>query len=171
MNNTVNNNPDFSNFPLPEFYVSDEVTRNRIALFLKNKKGILSDGITTRILNCKGETQSVWYSRDYIQTILNEIDFYEGDGVRIYFGEYDENEPSSPDVHPGQISLLMVPTRKIEGISAHQDIVLEKEPGFSARQEARERLRQNGLSGKELGFNVAAPYPPYGINDEFEYPV
>ncbi len=55
----------------------------------------------------KEDTKSIWYSKEHIEILLEEIRVWKADGLRIYLGEYEEAA-----IAPGQLCLLMVLTRK-----------------------------------------------------------
>jgi hypothetical protein len=147
--------------PLPDFFIGKSLMNQRIQRYRDGKYELLCDDMEERGFH-QGETVSVWYERAYIKTLLDEIDRIGGDGLRIYFGEY-EAEPDKPQ---GQLCLLMVPTRtKGDGVT-HADVLLEEETDFMARYNAREALGQAGR-----GFNIAAPNPPVHVGMEFRFPI
>lgn len=142
--------------PLPFFYVGKTLTTTRIANY-GTKHAIL----TTQL--GKPDTKSVWYSRDHISQLLDEIDHAEGDGVRFFFGAYeDEHEDFG-----GQTCLLMVVTKeKIEGeIAGHENVALEDEPDFGDRS-IRLRDSEANSGGRKKDFNHGSPCPP--LCDGFE---
>lgn len=146
--------------PLAKFFVGREVMNERIKRYLSGKHQLLSDNITAREIANVGETKSVWYDKEYLNTLMQEIEDYGGDGLRIYFGEYENI--NSPTVCPGQLCLLIVPTRLNETTGKHTDLILEEESDFDARLALRDE--------EEMGFNIAAPNPPIHINQECYFP-
>ena len=56
----------------------------------------------------KGQTRSVWFSKDNFIQILNMITEFEGDGMDIYLGKYPAD--ASPVNYQNRITLVFVPT-------------------------------------------------------------
>lgn len=154
--------------PLPEIFVGREVINSRIKLYLQNKHPLLSQALTQNGVS-REDTKSIWYSRDYIETIMNEMNIMNADGLRMYFGAYG-NEEGRPE---GQLCILMVLTRA--NGSGHKDIILENEPQFEIRKNmATARSRSNGSSNHEdelpREYNYGAPCPPICLTDDQGFP-
>ncbi|SIS96446.1 hypothetical protein SAMN05421788_102362 [Filimonas lacunae] len=126
--------------PLPFFFVGKTVTTQRINRFLQTKHVALSEQLG------KPDTKSVWYSREHVSKLLDEIDRAGADGLRIYFGTYGEEE-----VYPGQTCLLMVMTKYDQEKCRRSDITIEDSCDFQARSID---------SSKPRDFNVGSPCPP-----------
>lgn len=126
--------------PLPFFFVGKTLTNQRISNFLATKHAILSEGLG------KTDTKSVWYTRDHIAQLLEEMNRSGADGLRVYFGAYGENETYS-----GQLCLLMVMTEPKGQTGGHKDITIEDAADFQARSIDENRTRD---------FNVGSPCPP-----------
>lgn len=146
--------------PLPEIFIGTEKVNQRINLYMQNKRPLLnhalSEGGTAR-----EDTKSIWYSKEHLETLLNEINIMEGDGIRIYFGAYESNN----DIAPDQLCLLMMVTRPGEAVGSHKDIIYENEPGFTNRKEATTRSKAYygghlNTEGRPKPFNYGAPCPP-----------
>jgi hypothetical protein len=134
--------------PLPWFFIGEKLTTDRIELFRENKHNLLSQSLG------KQDTLSIWYSREHIAMLLDEIDHAGGDGLRVYLGMY-ENSHSS---FPGQLCLLMATTRAVQigDRIIHEKVDLEKESDFSQRSTLPKDLN---LSDKR-DFNFGSPCPP-----------
>ena len=90
--------------PLPWFFIGEKLTNDRIELFMNNKNNLLSQSLG------KQDTYSVWYTREHIAMLLDEIDHAGGDGLRVFFGMYEKDHPN----FPGQTCLLMAVTRAVQ---------------------------------------------------------
>lgn len=89
--------------PLPEIFIgSDEVAR-RVDNYISNKYPILQTAQKLKGQE-KNETKSIWYSKEQVETWLNEMNLINATGMRAYFGAYGDNE----GVAPGQLCLNVV---------------------------------------------------------------
>lgn len=134
--------------PLPFFFVGKAITNERILRFKNTKHKLLSDAIG------KTDTKAVWYTKEHISHLLEEMNKVDADGLRIYFGSYGEKEQFG-----GQLCLLMVMT-KAEG-NSHKDITIEDSNDFKARSIDDMQSRD---------FNVGSPCPPICDDDGMEFP-
>jgi hypothetical protein len=132
--------------PLPFFFVGKDVTNERINKFLTTKYDLLSDAIG------KPDTRSIWYSKEHVEGWLSEINLANADGLRIYFGSYEETHPS----YPKQTCLLMVLTREDSQPGVHGDISIEDEPDFALRSQTERSI----VDFTERDYNVGSPCPP-----------
>jgi hypothetical protein len=138
--------------PLPAFYIGRDLTETRKDNFISQKHGLLSTALN------RDDTKNIWYSRDHIAGLLDEIDLAGGDGLRIYFGTYETGHD-----YEGQLCLVMNVTRAaiVGGVSIHQNVVLEDEMDFNDRLSAN---RDSGIGSNELegnrDFNFGSPCPP-----------
>ena len=112
---------------------------------MNTKHGLLSNAIN------KPDTKSVWYSREHIQGLLDEMIHANADGLRIYFGAYSENHEYSK-----QLCLLMVMTRLNSQRGFQADFSIEDEPDFSERS----ALERGITDFKKKDYNVGSPCPP-----------
>jgi hypothetical protein len=162
-------NGSFSNTPLPEIFVGKAVVTARVKNFLTVKYPKLNE-----TLNGK-DTRAVWYSREHLETILDEMRMLSADGLRVYFGAYEDTHKSAP----GQVCLLLVPTRASAN-DGHADVIIEDESGFAERVNLGEQSKgifdNTNLPSTETeeeqskGFNYGHPCPPYGSNiDDMKY--
>jgi hypothetical protein len=126
--------------PLPFFYVGKKLTRERIGRYAKNKHILLSEKLG------KPDTKSVWYTKEHITQLLEEMNHAGADGLRIHLGEYGEN-----DTYSGQSCLLMVMTKPGTQNGGHIDITIEEAADFNARSFDNTTPRD---------FNVGSPCPP-----------
>lgn len=143
--------------PLPEIYIGTELVHEMVERYQTEKYPLLKEAQLAKG-GALSETKSVWYSKEHIETLLSEIELMDANGLRIYFGAYDENHP----IAPGQQCLLMVLTRASEKGGGNQDIVYEKEPGFQERMNATANSRSLDLpaEGTPKPFNYGSPCPP-----------
>jgi len=149
--------------PLPIIFVDQTTINDRVTNYQSIKHPIL-DTALKNIDNGREETKSIWYSREHFETIVNEMDLTDADGVRVYFGAYSEEDGHAP----GQLCLMMVLTRTVG--SNHTDIIYENEPDFEDRSNAGSRSRFAGESEKPRQFNYGSPCPPICVNQEPGYP-
>jgi hypothetical protein len=126
--------------PLPYFYVGTTITNDRVARFSNNKHALLSEQLG------KPDTKSVWYTKEHIAQLLSEMEHADAGGLRIYLGEYGEEENYS-----GQLCLLMVMTKDEENSGVQLDITIEDAADFQARSIDNKKSRD---------FNVGSPCPP-----------
>ena len=145
--------------PLPDIFIGGEIISTRVDKYLTDKYPILK-AAQQNISSGREETKSIWYTKDHIQTWLNEMDLMSADGMRVYFGSY-----SDESMAPGQLCLLMVLTRPSANGLSHEDIIYENEPGFMERQNAGVNSRSitentfgSGENPKQ--FNYGSPCPP-----------
>lgn len=143
MDNQNQNTPK----PLPWFFIGKQLTDDRIDLFVSNKQPLLSQALG------REDTRSVWYSKEHIVKLLEEIDHAGGDGLRIYFGMYEATHPE----FPGQTCLLMAVTRAAQKgeKSIHERVSLENEPDFIQRSSLPRDFNQP--YGRD--FNFGSPCP------------
>lgn len=102
----------------------------------------------------KPDTLSVWYSKEHIIKLLEEIDHAGGDGLRVYFGMYENAHQFA-----GQTCLLMNVTRaaEINGQPIHEKVILENEQDFASRSALE---RDFSFDPSERDFNFGSPCPP-----------
>ncbi len=135
---------------LPFFYVGKAVTEERKKNFMDKKYQGLCDKLG------KLDTQSIWYSREHIEGLLQEIDHVNGDGLRLHFGSYEEGHEFA-----GQLCLVMNTTReKKSGVKIeHLDVITENEPDFKERSRAERSTTGNQVQ-RERDYNFGSPCPP-----------
>jgi hypothetical protein len=147
---------------MPAIFIGKELMDNRISNYVTQKYPVLNQQLSGDG-PLREDTRSIWYTREHVESWLEEIRHLNADGMRIYFGAYGNNEEGRP---PGQLCLLMVMTRSDGPGTPHEDIVLENEPDFEARQQGARSRSLNGGNGildqtslpKE--YNYGAPCPP-----------
>jgi hypothetical protein len=138
--------------PLPPIFISQETVDKRKALFSAKKLPLLAGDLG------RPDTQSIWYTREHVASLLAEIDYYGGDGLRIFFGAYEEGHQ-----YEGQLCLVMNPTRAVgTGSASHKEVVAENEPDFAARSsQARDFQFSEDLDDTyPKGYNYGSPCPP-----------
>jgi len=136
--------------PIPFFFVGKEITNQRIELFLNGKHQLLTADLG------RMDTKSVWYSKEHIEKLLEEIETAGGDGLRICLGTYESTHEFA-----GQLCLLMVSTKEntISDTPAHINHYLEDQPDYADRSALP---RGDAFKGKgtKRDFNFGSPCPP-----------
>ncbi|MBW8684353.1 hypothetical protein [Chitinophaga rhizophila] len=140
--------------PLPFFYVGQKTTAERITRYQKNKHSLLTQAAG------RPDTRSVWYSKEHFAKLLDEIEYAGGDGIRVYFGTYEDGHQFA-----GQTCLLFVTTREkqIGNSITHANVILEKEANYADRSSMeREVILFPGDDPMEdiRDFNMGIPCPP-----------
>ncbi|MEO1054721.1 MAG: hypothetical protein AAFX87_29080 [Bacteroidota bacterium] len=130
---------------LPFFYVGKKLTEERIDRFLKRRHPALCEELG------REDTRSIWYTRDHIAQLLEEIDKAGGNGIRMSFGVYEEGHRFA-----GQTCIVSNVTREVSknGMDYNVNVVVENEPDFSERHALWEE--------KQVfeDFNFGSPCPP-----------
>lgn len=155
--------------PLPAIFVPKEMISDRVNRFLQTKHAALSQQLTGNGPS-RQDTRSIWYTKEHVQTWLDEMNLMGADGMRVYFGAYGPENAEAQD----QLCLLMVLTRAENGL--HKDIVLENEPDFFERQQLpRERSILNDDEDedkkKPKEYNYGSPCPPLCPGSEQAFPL
>lgn len=140
--------------PLPFFYIGKGLTEERVGLYQGVKLSLLSEAIE------KADTKNIWYSREHISKLLEEIDYAGGDGVRVYFGSYESSHE-----YAGQTCLVMNVTREENnnGQLVHRDVIVENEADFENRSSVpRDIILFHGDECESVrrDFNYGSPCPP-----------
>jgi hypothetical protein len=145
--------------PLPEIFIPQEAASKAIENFLSRKHPLLTKDQKDIDPSCE-ETKSIWYSKEHIQTWLDEMNHLGANGVRVHFGAYD----ATSSFAPGQLCLIVNLTRPNKN-EVSEDIIYENEVDFSDRSNATPKNRAvnaNGLGNGEniKQFNYGSPCPP-----------
>ena len=141
--------------PLPFFFVGKTITEERIGNYAAQKHALLSNAIG------KPDTKSIWYSKEHLTKLLEEITHADGDGIRIYLGMYEQGHEFQ-----GQLCLLMNSTREqiVANSIYHPDVILENESDFAERSTLpRDVIAFPGDDPATAGkkdFNFGSPCPP-----------
>ncbi|RXK60030.1 hypothetical protein ESA94_13365 [Lacibacter luteus] len=141
--------------PLPFFFVGKAVTNDRIGSYVSQKHSILSNAIG------KPDTKSIWYSKEHLTKLLEEIEHAGGDGIRIHLGMYEQGHEFQ-----GQLCLVMNTTREliVGNNTYHPDIVLENEADFAERSTLERDVivfpGDDPISARKKDFNFGSPCPP-----------
>ena len=147
--------------PLPAIFIGEEILKTKVDKFLNEKYTLLSNAQKEKDIN-REETKSIWYSREHVQTWLDEMNLLNADGMRVHFGAYGDSE----GIAPGQLCLLMTLTRTSEQGLPGEDIIYENLPDFEARKNASVNSRSFNESkdldfdSKPKEFNYGSPCPP-----------
>lgn len=147
--------------PLPLFFVGRATVASRVADYQQNKLPLLSQAIG------KPDTKSIWYTKDHIAKLLDEIEYVDGDGLRLYFGTYEADHPT----FAGQQCILMTITKEelVGNFTIHKNVFLEDQPDFDQRSAVERDLSDDDDDPRERDFNFGSPCPPAcdGIDDSF----
>jgi hypothetical protein len=135
---------------LPFFFIGKDTSVIRIDNYLMQKHPLLSSAIG------KPDTKSIWYSKEHIQKLLEEIELAGGDGMRIYLGMYEATHE-----YAGQTCLLINSTREkiIGDLIYREDVILENEADYSQRSASTKDVFQPN-NGLVKDFNYGSPCPP-----------
>lgn len=100
----------------------------------------------------KVDSLSVWFSLEDMEIFLEKLKQHGGDGVRFYFGAYDENYTAKP-LYAGRQTVVMVATKEKQTLAGelNKDIYITTDKGNSI-----------------LAFNIGRPCPPLCQNSEEE---
>jgi hypothetical protein len=133
--------------PLPASFISKEEMNSRVNNYMTTKHSILSAALGT------DETKAIWYAMPHLEQLIDELRYKEASGMRIYFGAY------SPDHEnfPGQLCLVMVPTRANAQTQGHTDIIAEEEADFWDRAGTYD---PSEIERIYKTFNFGSPCPP-----------
>ncbi len=151
--------------PLPRSFINPEVARSRIMNYKSSSFKILSEKLSLVNNKAVSETKSVWYSVKQLQDWIDEIQYYKGDGIRIYFGqkenlnqgeEYDER---TGEPRPGQLCLIIIPTKEGSNTSSHVNIIYDKLEDYQAR------LAATTKPALEMAFNLGGYCPPLCLTE------
>jgi hypothetical protein len=158
--------------PLPSIFEPLETVNKRVRLYQQNKHALLTNQLKIQDASRK-ETQWVWYSKEHVQTWLNEMEDLNADGMRIYFGEKeiaaeDESNLNAQTAKAsGQLCLLMVLTREGSFDNSHINIIYENEPDFIARKTLYDQMK---FAGGTKQFNFGGYCPPMSITEGDDFP-
>lgn len=155
---------------LPIGFLSQELINNRTLLYKRrNQKEVPKD---VPLIEPEKDTRWVWYAKEQVQTWLNEIEHYNGDGIRIYFGRKG-NEPNPNDpLHafppePGQLCLIMMITQAGSEKDSHVNVVYERQADYEERCLATLGFEHpNG----QKGINAGSYHPPMALVEGPDFP-
>lgn len=98
----------------------------------------------------KEDSLSVWYSLEELEEFLAKARDHGADGIRMYFGAYDQDHAPQP-VYAGRQTIVMVGTKQkaTETGETNKDIYINTEKGSTI-----------------LAYNVGHLCPPFCSNDD-----
>jgi hypothetical protein len=93
----------------------------------------------------KEDSLSVWYSLEELEEFLAKAKDHGGDGIKLYFGAYDQEHAPQP-MYTGRQTVVLVATKEKETVNGtvNKDIYINTERGTSI-----------------LAYNVGHLCPPY----------
>jgi hypothetical protein len=106
-------------------FLGKERISHMIRVFLTLKQPLINAEIG------KEDTRWIWYSKEYLEAIYEEINYLNGNGLRIYLGRFEEDHPE----YAQQTCLIWIPTRQNEhsGYKYSDDVIIEDLPDFPER--------------------------------------
>lgn len=129
--------------------VGKQVTTNHVDTVIRNYKKERWVHNSKRI--GKEDSLSVWYSIEELEEFIAKAKDNGADGIKLYFGAYDENYKEQP-LYAGRQTVVLVATKhKItEAGESNKDIYIQTEKGTSI-----------------LAWNAGSMCPPYcGTRDK-----
>jgi hypothetical protein len=151
--------------PLPTSFIDPELAKTRVVNYKNDDYNNLSTKLNEARGNTAGETKSVWYSLTQLQEWVAEIEHYKGDGIRIYLGQKEELRDGenyselSGEPRPGQLCLVIVPTKRGSHASSHVNLIYNQLPDFE------ERLAVTPPRMQEMAFNLGGYCPPWCLTE------
>lgn len=143
---------------LPKFVIDSKLASERIKKFQSSKHQVLSKAMG------KEDTRSIWYSAKHIEELYKSLTELNADGLRVYFGEYSETH----NLYPGQLCLIMVPTRLDPETKDHADILVQEE---AAVEDTENYIGSVPAQGKFFAYNYGSPCPPVCPGLGLKYPL
>ena len=97
----------------------------------------------------KEDSLSVWYSLEELEEFLARAKDHGGDGIKLYFGAYDQEHAPQP-LYAGRQTIVLVATKEKETANGtvNKDIYINTEKGTSI-----------------LAYNVGHICPPFCTSD------
>lgn len=142
---------------LPSIFIYKEAVNEMVTNFQGTKYELLSNNIG------KPETKSGWYSRAQFEEIVQEMEYQNASGIRIYFGSYGSEHPE----YSNQLTVIFVPTEFDEGTNQHKDIIIDDQSNFGDRVTASEERR---VPGDPMGLDTVGLCPPTCLGQSSYYP-
>ena len=98
----------------------------------------------------KEDSLSVWYSVEELENFLNKVKQHGGDGIKLYFGAYDEVNAPQP-LYAGRQTVVLVATKQKEkgDKMIDKDVYIQTEKGTSI-----------------LAYNIGKICPPICTGDD-----
>lgn len=144
--------------PLPGTFIFKEEVNKRVTNYLNLKHPVLSNALG------REDSKSAWYSLDQFEELMREMYYLNADGVRIYFGAYDNNDPN----YPGMLTVIFVPTYLNEDTGKHTDVVIDDEQDFTQRCDSKTAVSMTRSIPKNL--DTLGLCPPSCDDHVFAYP-
>lgn len=143
--------------PLPDIFIGTEKVKSMAEKYNTEKYPLLLAAQKAKDAN-RNETKSVWYSKEHVQTWLDEMNIMNASGMRVYFGAYDEDH----HIAPGQQCLVVMLTRPTADGVGNTDIIYENESGFEERKNASANSKAISFDEEATPkpFNYGSPCPP-----------
>lgn len=137
--------------PLPSTFISKEIVNRRVKNYLSGKHQLLSSHLGHE------DSRAGWYSLAQLEELVREMHYQNADGLRIYFGAYDQKD----DLYPGQLTLIFVPTFEDPSSGQHVDIIIDDLENYADRCQSFDEKK---------GLDSISLCPPACGQGELSYP-
>lgn len=142
---------------LPTTFIYKDAVNEMVKAYQNVKHPLLSQEIG------KQETKSGWYSREQFEEMVQEMQYQNASGVRIYFGAYGSDHPE----YANQLTVIFVPTEFDENTNQHKDIILDDQGIFNERLAATTQIQK---PGDPMNLDTIGLCPPTCLGQSAYYP-
>jgi hypothetical protein len=142
---------------LPLTFIYKEAVNALVKNYQNNKHGLLSESIG------RPETKCGWYSREQFDEMVQEMEYQNASGVRMYFGSYSSQHPE----YANQLTIIFVPTRFNADANTHEDIVLDDQEIFAVRESISPALTDQPITKNLDSIGLC---PPACAGQSYYYP-
>jgi hypothetical protein len=161
--------------PLPSNFLNKELVNERTRLYEQSNQEVPTDNPSAQTRQGE-DTKWVWYSKELVQTWLDEIAYHNGDGLRIYFGRKEAPTDTATEADaehinealPGNLCLIMSITKEGSYADSHINVVYENIEDFNDRKQAADELK-NSETPRNLNAGSYSP-PLKKITEGEDYP-
>lgn len=143
--------------PLPGIFIDKEAVNTRVKNYLQVKHPLLSQALGS------DDSKSAWYSLQQFEELMREMYYLNANGLRIYFGAYDNQDLN----YPGMLTVIFVPTRLNTATGCSADIVIDDQENFGDRCNASQSY---GMANLVKNLDTLGLCPPGCDDGEFSYP-
>lgn len=128
--------------PLPPFFIGKKLSNIRKEIYIRRKYPLLCKELD------REDTRSIWYSKEHIEQLLEEIRHVNGNGMWFHFAAYEQGHQFD-----GQLCIVMNSTRS-DSDGRRSTVYIEDEPDFEDRRQATPD------KGTLTDLNFGSPCPP-----------
>jgi hypothetical protein len=144
---------------LPSIFIYKDAVNEMVKNYQNGKHGLLSEQLG------RPETKSGWYSRQQFEEIVQEMDYQNASGIRMYFGAYNAGHPQ----YANQLTVIFVPTEFDESTEEHKDIIIDHTETFEDRDAFTKTMRTKS-DPKNLDTIALCPPTCLGHDSFYPYP-